>query len=113
MEKNDLTLHIDKIYGKISSKKIALELNDEDWYDLVENMYEFFEDDFLINQQSRTHIDVIEATCLIRSALATEEPPNFITIIRKIYFFLLVYAMFYKPEALFITQVKAHRSKAL
>ena len=40
-ETKDVTLHIDKVYGQISSKKIAVDLNYEDWHDLIENMYEF------------------------------------------------------------------------
>ena len=68
-ETKDLTLHIDKIYGQLNSKKIAVELNQDDWHDLVENMNEFFEDELLINQQSKYHIDVIQATCLIPTLL--------------------------------------------
>ena len=68
-ETKHLTLHIDKIYGSLNSKKIALDLNKDDWHDLVDNMEEFFEDELLINQQSSCHIDVIEATCLIPTML--------------------------------------------
>ena len=69
IETKDVTLHIDKIYGQISSKKIAVDLNQEDWHDLIENMNEFFEDELLINQKSKYHMDVIEATCIIPSLL--------------------------------------------
>ena len=69
IETRDLTLHIDKIYGQVNSKKIAVDLNHDDWHDLVENMNEFFEDELLINQKSKYHIDVIETTCLIPSKL--------------------------------------------
>ena len=68
-ETKDVTLHIDKVYGQISSKKIAVDLNYEDWHDLIENMYEFFDNELLIKQKSQYHIDVIEATCLTPTLL--------------------------------------------
>ena len=69
IETRDLTLHIDKIYGQISTKRIATELNKEDWYELIESMDEFVEEEFLINKKSKYHMDVIEATCLIPTLL--------------------------------------------
>ena len=69
IETRDLTLHIDKIYGQISTKRIATELNQEDWYDLIASMDEFVEEEFLINKKSKYHMDVIEATCIIPTLL--------------------------------------------
>ena len=68
-EERDLTLHIDQIYGEISTKKIATQLNKEDWYDLIDGMEEIYENEYLINQKDNYHMDVIEATCSIPSLL--------------------------------------------
>ena len=68
-EKRDLTLHIDQIYGEIATKKIATVLNKEDWYDLVDSMEEFYENEYLLNKKDNYHMDVIEATCTIPSLL--------------------------------------------
>ena len=68
-EERDLTLHVDKIYGEISTKRIATQLSKEDWYDLIDSMEEMQEDEFLINQKDKYHMDVIEATCTIPTLL--------------------------------------------
>ena len=68
-EPRDLTLHIDQIYGELSSKRIATELNKEDWYDLIAGMEDIYEDEYLINQKDKYHMDVIEARCTIPSLL--------------------------------------------
>ena len=65
----DLTLHIDEIYGQINTKKIATELNKEEWYDLIDSMEEITGEDYLIKQKSKYHMDVIEATCIIPTLL--------------------------------------------
>ena len=66
----DLTLHIDQIYGEMSTKRIITKLEGkEDWYDLINSMEEFTEDEFIIKDVKNYHIDVIEATCIIPSLL--------------------------------------------
>ena len=64
-----MTLHIDEIYGQINTKKIATELNKEEWYDLIDGMEEITGDEYLIKQKSKYHMDVIEATCVIPTLL--------------------------------------------
>ena len=68
-EERDLTLHIDQIYGEIATKRIATQLNKEDWYALIDGMEEIYENEYLINQKDTYHMDVIEATCSIPSLL--------------------------------------------
>ena len=66
----DLTVHIDQIYGEMSTKKIITKLEGKgDWYDLINSMEEFTEDEYIIKQVKNYHIDVIEATCIIPSLL--------------------------------------------
>ena len=68
-EERDLTLHIDQIYGEIATKRIATQLNKEDWYALIDGMEEVKENEYLINQKDLYHMDVIEATCIIPTLL--------------------------------------------
>ena len=65
----DRILHIDKIYGEINTIKFANQLNMENWYDLVNNMEEFKGNEYAIKEQTKFHIDVIEATCVIPTLL--------------------------------------------
>ena len=68
-EQRDLTLHMDKIYGELTSKKIATQLNKEDWFDLIDGMEEITGDEYLITQKDKYHMDVMEATCTIPTLL--------------------------------------------
>ena len=68
-EERDLTLHVDQIYGQISTKRIATQLNKDDWYELINSMEEMQENEFLISQKDKYHMDVIEATCIIPTLL--------------------------------------------
>ena len=68
-EERDLTLHLDQIYGQISTKRIATQLNKDDWYELINSMEEMQENEFLISQKDKYHMDVIEATCIIPTLL--------------------------------------------
>ena len=61
----DRVLHIDNVFGEINTIKIANELNNNDWYDLVKSMIEFTGNEYNIGSQSIFHIDVIEVTCKI------------------------------------------------
>ena len=65
----DRILHIDNIFGEINTIKIANMLNQNDWYNLVNDMEEFTGNEYNIKAQTRYHIDVIEVTCKIPSLL--------------------------------------------
>ena len=68
-QKERMILHIDKIYGEISNKRIATQLNKADWYELVNSMEDMEGDEFLITQTDEYHMDVIEASCTIPTLL--------------------------------------------
>ena len=62
VESEQKKLHIDTIFGEITSVKIATELNSEDWETLITNL------DVIDNAQtllplSKFHMDVVEVTC--------------------------------------------------
>ena len=56
-------LHLDQIFGEVSTTKIAIQLNDNNWYDFVQNMQTFEGKEFYIEEQQKYHIDVLEITC--------------------------------------------------
>ena len=56
-------LHIDNIFGEINTIKIANQLNKNDWNDLVENMEKFTGNEYILEEQTKYHMDVIELTC--------------------------------------------------
>ena len=66
-----MILHIDKIYGEISNKRIATKLNKEDWNALVESMEDMEGNEILLvkSEQDQNHMDVIEASCTIPTLL--------------------------------------------
>ena len=68
-EEKDLSLHIDQIYGELSSKKIATRLNQPDWYQLIADMDEINGDEYLLDKKDNYHMDVVEVTCIIPSLL--------------------------------------------
>ena len=59
----DRILHIDNIFGEVETKKIATQLNDNDWFDFVSNMKIFDGTEYLIKEQTKYHMDVLEITC--------------------------------------------------
>jgi len=56
-------LHIDTIFGEISSIKLATALNAEDWDGLVNEMEEFSGNQIILEEQTKSHFDVIEVKC--------------------------------------------------
>ena len=56
-------LHLDKIFGEINTTKIATKLNDDNWYEFIRNMESFEGNEYLIEEQDKYHIDVLEVTC--------------------------------------------------
>ena len=59
----DRILHIDNIFGEVDTKKIATQLNDNNWFDFVSNMEPFSENEYFIKEQTKYHMDVLEVTC--------------------------------------------------
>ena len=68
-EKERIILHIDKVYGELSNKRIATQLNKADWYELVDGMEDMEGNEYLITQKDQYHMDVIEASCTIPTLL--------------------------------------------
>ena len=68
-ENKRIVLHIDEVYGELSSKRIATRLNKEDWYDLVDSMIDMEGNEYLISQTDQYHMDVIEVSCTLPSLL--------------------------------------------
>ena len=60
---SDRYLHLDNIFGEVDTLKIATQLNDNNWYDFINNMEEFEGNEYLIKEQDKYHIDVLEVTC--------------------------------------------------
>jgi len=56
-------LHIDTIFGEISTIKLATALNAEDWDGLVNEMEEFSGNQIILEEQTKSHFDVIEVKC--------------------------------------------------
>ena len=61
----DRILHIDNIFGEVDTMKIATQLNDNNWYDFINNMEPFEGNEYYIKEQTKYHIDVLEVTCKI------------------------------------------------
>ena len=56
-------LHIDTIFGEKDSIKMATSLNAEEWDSLISNMHTIDGDEIILEQQTRSHFDIIEIKC--------------------------------------------------
>ena len=55
-------LHIDNIFGEVETIKIGTALNQDNWYDFINNMKSFIGAEYIISEK-KYHIDVLEVTC--------------------------------------------------
>jgi hypothetical protein len=55
-------LHIDNIFGEVETIRIGTSLNQDNWYDFINNMKSFRGAEYIISEQ-KYHIDVLEVTC--------------------------------------------------
>ena len=58
-------LHVDTIFGEVQTTKIATALNQDNWYDLVNEMQNFTGNQVVLEEQTKYHMDVVEVTCKI------------------------------------------------
>ena len=56
-------LHIDTIFGEKKAIKLAVELNEPSWDELLNRMKPIAPDEIVLEEQKRFHFDVIEVTC--------------------------------------------------
>ena len=62
-------LHIENIFGELSTIKFSNQFNEDNWYDIIDNMKIIEGNDYYIIEQSRYHIDVVEISCKTPSLL--------------------------------------------
>ena len=73
---NNIILYLDLIYGSMKNVKIASELSEEKWDDLIKNSMEEI-NDYQISLENKTHhIDVIEIECNTPSLANIYYNPN-------------------------------------